>query len=806
MVKKSKLNIKNFDRLSQNELSASRHINVLTHYDEKTLLDKNDRLIRIIKLDGLDFVTKSTSALDLYKNRLNTLFKSFTSDFALYFWTIRKKTHDFPAGEFENIFARDLNEKYRDKIYQTEMYRSEIYIAIIAKQAEGFINKGFNFLHRISLEADKKAKEQYFKRRNKELDDLEKRVISTLMEYRPEVLGVYEKSGVKFSRPLEVISMLINFDSVSFPMEIADASIFLPKNRFFFNRKSGTLELRAPDNSKKFAAMLSIKEYAPGTYQSMLDEFSTLKIEYIVTQSYRFFDRNTSKKKLKDQRKDMEQSRDESLIQAEEIQEAFEDAASGDVGFGMHHFTIVCHAETQELLNKNIATITAKFSDLDIIAVREDISCEAAFWAQLPANFGYIARPANLSTKNLASFASLHNFSVGKISGNYWGDAVTVLETLAGSPFYFSYHYKDVGNFIIVGAMGSGKTVLAGFLIAQSMKFGGKRVIFDKDRGLEILVRAMGGVYEIIKPGISTGFNPCQLEDTPENRKFLTALFKKMLTVTGVPLNDYDFEVIENAIHGMYRLEKNERQLCHIASFFGSKKKGSLRSRFDLWHSDGIHAWLFDNADDNLNLSPDVLGFDLGHILDDDDCKNPALMYLTFRVSKALEGNRGLVFFDEGWKAMEDEDCLSFINDMSRTPRKKNNIFGLATQSANDTAGTKVNKSLNESAFCKIFFPNPLADKKVYVDELGLSEYEYDLVKTMPDDKNFFLLNHGRGTNKQSVVLRANLTGLEDVISVISAREQTLQLLDQIRSEVGDDPKIWLPIFHERRKQMEERV
>ena len=28
--------------------------------------------------------------------------------------------------------------------------------------------------------------------------------------------------------------------------------------------------------------------------------------------------------------------------------------------------------------------------------------------------------------------------------------------------------------------------------------------------------------YETIKPGIPTGFNPCQLEDTPENRNFLS--------------------------------------------------------------------------------------------------------------------------------------------------------------------------------------------------------------------------------------------------------------------------------------------
>jgi len=274
-----------------------------------------------------------------------------------------------------------------------------------------------------------------------------------------------------------------------------------------------------------------------------------------------------------------------------------------------------------------------------------------------------------------------------------------------------------------------------------------------------------------------------------------------MLTVIGEPLTESDLEVIEGAISGLYRLEIKERQLCHLAAFFGTKKKNSLRSRFDLWHSSGTHAWLFDNAVDSLNLDPEILGFDLEHILADPDCKTPALMYLTYRVENAIKGNRGILFCDEGWQALADDYFKKMINDWSRTQRKKNNIFGLATQVADDTTDSSVSKSTNEAAFCKIFFPNPTADRKTYIENFGLTEHEYQLVKTLPDDQHYFLLNHGRSTNKQSVVIRANLSGLEDEIAVISARENTLILLDKIRSEVGDDPQHWLPLFHAQRKE-----
>lgn len=783
------------------EEKVSKFINILSHYNNDTLLDKSGKLIKIIKLSGIDYATQDGQSLLSAKNTRNNLLKSFSSEFAFYFWEIRKKTNDFPSGVFENEFANEVNKKYLEKIQQSKMFHKELYLGVVTKHSEGVINKGFGLLKQLSYTLDKNAREEYLKERHKDLNEVTRKVLSALAGYNPIVLSCYLKKNVKFSECLEFISELINFERNSIPLKISDASTVLAHKRFFFNSRAGVLEARSADNTKKFAAMLSIKGYQPVTYPGMLDELNKLKIEYVLTQSFRFFDRQVAKTKLRDQQKEMLQSKEESITQTEQIDEAFDDAASGEVGYGLHHFTLACYADSQEELNKHVAMITACFSNLDIVCVREDTACECAFWAQLPGNFTYILRAASISTKNMASFASLHNYPIGKIDGNHWGDAVTVFETLDGTPYYFNFHYKDVGNFLIFGSMGSGKTVLVGFLILQSMKFGGKRVIFDKDRGLEILVRAMGGVYETIKPGISTGFNPCQLEDTLQNRKFLSMLFKKILTIPGEHLSESDISVIENAIDGLYRLHKNDRQFCHLSSFFGAKKKDSLRNRFDQWHSDGAHAWAFDNATDLLNLNPDVIGFDLTHILNDPDCKTPVLMYLTYQVEKAIEGHRGMLFVDEGWLSLNDEYFKALMNDWSRTPRKKNNIFGLATQVANDTVNGEISKSINECSFCKIFYPNSSADRNVYVNAFGLTEYEYHLIKTLPDDQYYFLLNWGRSVNKESVVLRVNLREHKELLAVISARESTLLLLDKIRTEVGDDPKAWLPFFYARLKQ-----
>ncbi|HZW61286.1 MAG TPA: VirB4 family type IV secretion/conjugal transfer ATPase [Candidatus Babeliales bacterium] len=786
------------NRAIKSEEPASIHINVISHYDNDTLLDKSGKLIKIMKVSGLNYFTKDVQTLDAYKKRRNHLFKSFSSEFAFYFWEIRRKVNKYLTGEFSNSFAKTVNDKYFQAINDSEMFHTELYLAVMAKNPEGLINKGFAFLKQFIIRFDKAAKQEYLAKRHKELNEATLKVLSALSDYNCKILHTYENKGVKFSEPLAFLSQLINFDSLSVPLKIRDASTALPRKRLFFNGKSGTIEIRAADNSKKFASMLSIKAYSPITYQGILNEISSLKCEFNIIQSFRPYDRQVAKGRLRDQQMEMLQSKEESISQTEEIDDVFDDTASGQVGYGKHHLSITCFADSQEELNKHISHIVSRFADVDIACVREDVACEMSYWAQLPGNFRYICREADISTLNMSGFVSLYNYPLGKAKNNHWGDAVTVLETLSGSPYYFNFHHKDVGNFIVYGAMGSGKTLLVGFLILQSMKFGGKRIFFDKDRGMELMVHFMRGVYDSIKPGRPTGFNPCQLENTPDNRKFLATLFNKMLTINGQRLTEADTAVIDQAIEGMYRMDKASRQLCHLASFFGARKPGSLRARFDQWHGDGTHAWLFDNEHDNLNLDPDVIGFDLGSILADKECKTPALMYLLHRIEQSLAGQRGVIFIDEAWKVIDDDYLKSFVNDSSRTFRKKNIILGLATQVANDTVDLANCKAINESAFCKIFFPNPSADRRVYIDALGLSEREFDQIKKQRDDENYFLSVHGQGVNKESVFVRANLKKMKQEIAVISGRENTLGLFDQIRSEVGDDPELYLPEFNKR--------
>ena len=792
----------------KSERKASRHINITGHFDEKTLIDKDNRLIKIFELTGIDSFTKSSLDLDILKSRRNSLFKTIDSSYAIYTWTIRNKADELPQGEFNQHFAKNLNEKYKKSLIDSNLFQNRIYLALISKAPEGKINKTFNFIKKLSHCYNQKLKEDYLKKTHANMIQMTSRFLNVFKYYGIRELGLIKKQfnddPYYLSEPLEIVAELLNAKKTTVRLMQTDADKTVLKNRPFFNARLGLIEFRYFDHAKKFGAVISLKDYTNGTHAGLLDSIDKLPIEMIITQSYRFFDAHTSKKALKNQQKDFAQISDESKSQTAQLSNSLDEAASGEAGFGLHHLSIMCLSDTQQNLNQHVGNIIAKFSDMDISCVREDISVELGFWAQLPGNFSYIFREAPISTKNLSGFVSFDNDAVGKKNNNHWGEALTILETISGGEYFFNHHYKEVGNTLIFGSMGSGKTLLKGFLITQSLKFGGKRVIFDKDRGLEILVRALGGKYEILKPGIPTNFNPCKLKETQANKNFLNQLFKKMLTIHGQSFDEYEAEIINKVVERIFMLPESQRQLQHIAPYFGVKTKGSLRARFDEWHSTGSKAWLFDNEKDDLDLNPDILGFELGSLLSDLECKTPALMYLFHQIDEAMKGQRGAIYIDEGWIAMQDKELCKKIDDESRTPRKKNKFLCLATQSADDAANSTVNDILYASASCKIFFANPAAKRETYIEKLGLTEREFHLIKNLDETGNYFLLNFGHG--KESVVLRLPLKNMEDEIAVISGRESTVKLLDKIREKVGDNPKEWMPIFLKWYKKAEQYV
>jgi type IV secretion system protein VirB4 len=149
---------------------------------------------------------------------------------------------------------------------------------------------------------------------------------------------------------------------------------------------------------------------------------------------------------------------------------------------------------------------------------------------------------------------------------------------------------------------------------------------------------------------------------------------------------------------------------------------------------------------------------------------------------------------DEGWKALDDDVFVRRIKDWEKTIRKRNGIVGFATQSAQDALESRIASAIVEQAATQIFMINPKARAEDYVGGFGLTPHEFDLIRSLPDSSRCFLIKHGG----ESVVARLDLSGESDLLTILSGRERSVRLLDEIRAEVGDDPADWMTPLLER--------
>jgi type IV secretion system protein VirB4 len=89
---------------------------------------------------------------------------------------------------------------------------------------------------------------------------------------------------------------------------------------------------------------------------------------------------------------------------------------------------------------------------------------------------------------------------------------------------------------------------------------------------------------------------------------------------------------------------------------------------------------------------------------------------------------------------------------------------------------------------------NPRGRPEDYIDGFGLTPHEFELVRSLPDNSHCFLVKRGN----ESVVARMNLAGEKDLLTILSGREATVRMFDELVGHTGTDPAAWMPPLLER--------
>lgn len=761
------------------------------HLDDRTIALRGGMLMQTVLLDGLPFETAETDELNYRLAIRETMLRGVNNArIAIYHHIVRRRVSAALDATFPDAFSKWLDARWKKRIGEKRLFVNDLFLTIIYKPSLGKIG----LLDRLTdgaARANGATRSAALERELRLLDGVRDGLCASLKSYGPRTLQRYDGAGGTCSEPLEFLSLVLNGELHPTLDPEGPAAHYLPYKRLSFGIDA--FEERGA-GAPRFGAMLSMKDYPSTTTAGMMDGLLRLQSEMIISESFAFVDRQIAQERIDLSLRRLKAADDDTVTLRRGLMAAKDNVASGGASFGEHHLSVMVRADSIADLDSAAAAAQAAITDMGAVAVREQLNLEAAFWAQFPGNFDYIARRALISSGNCAGLCSLHGFPIGVADGNHWGQAVTVFETTSATPYYFNFHQGDLGNFLVIGPSGSGKTVVLNFLTAQAQKASPRTIIFDKDRGAEIFLRAIGGVYEVIRHGQPTGFNPLQLPDDAGSRAFLRLLIAQMARGAGAPLGSDELAVIGDAVDANFEQPPELRRLRYFQELLGGYRRPSaddIASRIARWCGKGDLAWVFDNAEDRLSVNSRIIGFDMTELLDAPEVRTPTMMYLFRRIEERLDGSPTLIVIDEGWKALDDDVFSARLKDWLKTIRKRNGVVGFCTQSARDALDSRIASAIQEQTATQIFLPNPRAQQDDYGAGFGLTSHELDIVRSLPENSRCFLIKAGT----DSVVARLDLNNEPEALRVLSGRERTVRALDQLRAQVGDHPSRWLPML-----------
>jgi len=784
------------------EARISKHLPFAYLEEDNLIRTKNGDFMAVLKIEGISWDTLEDRELNFQQTLRAQLFGALADPrFAVYHTIIRSQAKTLMNSTYHSPIAQQINSAYQQSLAERPVFVNDLYLVLILKGAGSKGNRiTSRFKQWFSQVSHRLAQTQEDLIRQdaiKTLHEVTLRFLAVLEKYKIRKLQHFTTAEGTFSEQLQFLGRLINWQDQPMLAIDSDISQYLPKQQLFFGAKA----IESLDNldQSRFATVLSLKEYPNSTYPGMMDYLLQLPVELIVTQSFAPLHRRQSRENLELQLRRLHQARDPDQKGIQQLQQALGQVVSGEFGFGFHHLTVLVLADDLAQLEKNVAMVDKRLSECGIVAVRERLNLEAAFWAQFPGNFHYIVRKTPITTDNFAALCSLNNDPVGHPSGNHWGEAVTLLKTPSNLPYYFNFHApgSDVGHTLILGMTGSGKTLLTCFLIAATMKFQTRVFYFDKDHGAEAFMRSLGADYINIGQGRSAGLNPLQLPPTPQNRRFLADWLGSLLTAFGDPLTSDDLAIIHNAVQLNYdKLAPEQRTLKNLAEAFGRAGPGTLRHRIDQWHSGQAFSEYFGSEQDHLRLDNPCYCFEMGYLLQraNTTALPSVLLYLFYRIELALEhsGNKPtIICLDEAWSLLNNPIFSENIKNWLKTFRKRNAIVLMLSQEVSDITGADVSASINAETITKIFFPDPAPNKEIYNNIFQLSEREIALLKEYSAGKRYFLIKQPH----ESAFASLDLTGMLEWIPLLSSNTATTQLLYRLIKEHGQNPEAWVPHY-----------
>ncbi|MCR5085566.1 MAG: hypothetical protein K6A65_08725 [Succinivibrionaceae bacterium] len=269
--------------------------------------------------------------------------------------------------------------------------------------------------------------------------------------------------------------------------------------------------------------------------------------------------------------------------------------------------------------------------------------------------------------------------------------------------FYLNLHQQDLGNTLVIGPSGSGKSVLLGTLVLNLLRYPRMRIFaFDKGCSFYALTRALGGTH--LTPGRPGGCQLCPLSgiagsDLGYEMEFLDLM---MHSAHHLPTPDERAE-LRRALAQLRDEGRGSVTLTDLALCVSSH---TLREIISAHTVGGGGSLALLDGDHNPALGEELTTFECGTLLSRGPLAMLALRQIFHLIEGSFTGEPMAIVIDEAWMMLSDPMFAAQLTAWFKTVRKYNVLVIIATQSLHDLVGAGLYETVLDCAKTRIYLAN----------------------------------------------------------------------------------------------------
>jgi type IV secretion system protein TrbE len=515
----------------------------------------------------------------------------------------------------------------------------------------------------------------------------------------------------------------------------------------------------APMLGEQHLRVLTVRSFPTSTWPGLLDDLNRLGFAYRWNTRFICLDKAQAERELGRLRRQWFAKRKnivallrETIFQQEsplvdsdasnqalDADAALQELGNDQVAFGYVTATVTVLDADATAADEQLRAVERTVQGRGFVTIPETLNAVEAWLSSIPGHAYANVRQPIVSTLNLAHMLPVSAVWAGQERNAHLdGPPLIVTRTDGATPFRLVTHIGDVGNTLVVGPIGMGKSVLLATMALQFRRYAGSRIFaFDMGRSIRATVLGLGGEHYDLGADDSLAFQPLARIDQDSERAWAAEWIEGRLLHEGVAVGPAEKEAVWSALNSLASAPVDQRTLTGLSVLLQSN---ALRLALQPYVLGGAHGRLLDADHDRLGTA-DVQAFEMEELMHSKAAALAVLRYLFARFEARLDGAPTLLILDEAWLFLDDPVFAARIRQWLKTLRKKNVSVIFATQSLADIQNSSIAPALIESCASRIFLPNPQASEpqiRTIYQGFGLNARQIEIVATAQPKRDYY--------------------------------------------------------------------